>query len=67
MKLRLFTIDDDHPRRLLTRAEFDRMLELCRDPEYVASQPCACGMVEVDNPVRREVRHRRGCPREDRR
>lgn len=51
------------PRRVLTRDEFDRMLELARDPEYLASLPCPCGMVEVDNPVRREVRHRRGCSR----
>lgn len=50
-------------RRVLTAAEFDELLELCRDPAYVAGLPCACGMVEIDNPVRREVRHRRSCPR----
>lgn len=58
------------PRRLLTRAEFDGMLEEFRHAqengtlaELLAGVPCSCGMVEVDNPVRREVRHRRGCPR----
>ena len=50
-------------RRVLTAEEFEALLELARDPAYLASLPCACGMVEVDNPVRREVRHRRGCAR----
>jgi hypothetical protein len=58
------------PRRMLTRAEFDAMLEQFREAresgtlgELLAGMPCPCGMVEVDNPVRREVRHRRGCER----
>jgi hypothetical protein len=50
-------------RRVLTAEEFDALLKLRRDPEYVAGLPCPCGMVEVDNPVRREVRHRRSCNR----
>lgn len=53
---------DGRPLFVLTGEQFDALLEYVRtaDPRDL---PCPCGMVEVDNPVRREVRHRRGCER----
>lgn len=49
--------------RVMTPEEFEQMLAAMRDPEYVARLAAdvkAMGMVEVDNPMRREVRPRRG-------
>lgn len=54
--------------RVLTAEEFEQMLAAMRDPEYVArlaADTKAMGMVEVDNPMRREVRPRRGTERTD--
>ena len=44
-------------------AEFERMRAAVQDPDYVARLAAdmkAQGLVEVDNPMRREVRPRRG-------
>lgn len=59
-------ITDDEPRGGLWLARPLRTLAL-DDLDFVPPQPdgyCGtCGpMVVVDNPIRREVRHRRGCP-----
>jgi hypothetical protein len=47
----------------MTAEEFERLQAAIRDPDYVArllADEKAQGLVEVDNPMRREVRPRRG-------
>lgn len=48
---------------VMTAAEFEQMRAALRDPDYVARLAADArtqGLVEVDNPLRREVRPRRG-------
>lgn len=50
-------------RHVLTSGEFERMRAAIQDPSYVArlaADSKSQGLVEVDNPMRREVRPRRG-------
>jgi hypothetical protein len=49
--------------RVLAAEEFERMREAIRDPEYFArlvADAKVQDLVEVDNPMHREVRPRRG-------
>lgn len=49
--------------RVLTTEEFEQMRAALRDPDYIArlaADSKSQGLVEVDNPMRREVRPRRG-------
>lgn len=49
--------------RVLTDDEVAQMRELANDPDYLrrlAADLRIAGMVEVDNPMRRELRPRRG-------
>jgi hypothetical protein len=49
--------------RVLTPEEFEQMRAAIQDPDYIKrlhADTKAMGMVEVDNPMRREVRPRRG-------
>jgi hypothetical protein len=52
--------------RVMTAVEFAQMRAAIQDPDYIkrlAADTKAMGMVEVDNPMRREVRPRRGTER----
>ena len=49
--------------RVMTPEEFEQMQAALRDPDYIARLAADAktqGLVEVDNPMRREVRPRRG-------
>ncbi|MGG7510882.1 hypothetical protein [Plantibacter sp. YIM 135249] len=50
-------------RRLMTSEEVDQVIALSKDPAYIEgleAEGRQDRMVEVDNPMRREVRYRRG-------
>lgn len=52
--------------RVLTTEECEQMRAAIQDPDYIKrlhADTKAMGMVEVDNPVRREARPRRGTER----
>lgn len=49
--------------RVMTPEEFEQMRAAIQDPDYIArlaAEAKSQGLVEVDNPMRREVRPRRG-------
>ena len=55
----------EYPRRqrVLTTEEFAQLQAALKDPDYIrrlAEDAKRANMVEVDNPMRREVRPRRG-------
>ncbi len=52
----------------MTPEEFEQMRAALRDPDYLARLAADArtrGLVEVDNPMRREVRPRRGTEKRD--
>lgn len=64
--MRLDDADIPDGMRVMTTEEFEQMRAAIQDPDYIKrlhADTKAMDMVEVDNPMRREVRPRRGTER----